>query len=106
MSGEDKGNVAKRSRADEDENENHDSGKSSSAMIPEGLLPSYLSDAFADLYGEDGLLVLGKGLGWLSLLAVFVRFYGDVEEGHVAVSSSYEDKSKSSTVQKTMCGML
>jgi hypothetical protein len=45
----------------------------SEAMVPEGLLPSFLGDAFADLYGEDGLMVLGKGLGWLSLLAVFVR---------------------------------
>ena len=43
------------------------------AMVPEGLLPSYLAEAFADLYEEDGLLVMGKGLGWLSLLAVFVR---------------------------------
>ena len=55
-------------------------------MIPEGVLPSYFAEAFSDLYGEDGLVVLGKGLGWLSLLAVFVRFYGDMEEGHLSVS--------------------
>src|SRR5210317_2111501 len=40
-------------------------------------LPSFLSEAFSDLYGQDGLVVLGRGLGWLSLLAAFVRFYGD-----------------------------
>lgn len=62
------------------------------AVVPEGYLPSYLAEAFADLYGEDGLVVLGKGLGWLSLLAVFVRFYGDAEDGHLAVSGSHEAK--------------
>ena len=40
-------------------------------------LPSFLSEAFSDLYAQDGLVVLGRGLGWLSLLAAFVRFYGD-----------------------------
>jgi DNA excision repair protein ERCC-4 len=49
------------------------------------LLPSYLASAFGDLYGQDGLLVMGKGLGWLTLLASLVRFYADVEEGHASV---------------------
>ena len=40
-------------------------------------LPSFLSEAFSDLYAQDGLVVLGRGLGWLSLLAAFVRYYGD-----------------------------
>lgn len=40
-------------------------------------LPSYLSEAFSDLYAQDGLVVLGRGLGWLGLLAAFCRFYGD-----------------------------
>jgi hypothetical protein len=53
--------------------------------VPEGLLPAYLAVAFGELYEEDGLMVLGKGLGWLSLLAAFVRFYGDTEEGHMAI---------------------
>jgi hypothetical protein len=55
------------------------------SAIPEGLLPSYLATAFGEIYEEDGLAVLGKGLGWLSLLAAFVRFYSDVEEGHVSI---------------------
>jgi hypothetical protein len=55
-------------------------------LVPEGLLPSYLAEAFGELYAEDGLLVLGKGLGLLHLLASFVRFYADVEEGHAAES--------------------
>ena len=59
--------------------------KISEPVIPDGLLPAYLASAFAELYEEDGLMVLGKGLGWLSLLAAFVRFYGDTEEGHMAV---------------------
>ena len=40
-------------------------------------LPSYLSEAFSDLYTQDGLVVLGRGLGWLGLLAAFCRYYGD-----------------------------
>lgn len=55
------------------------------SAIPEGLLPSYLATAFGEIYEEDGLAVLGKGLGWLSLLAAFVRFYSDVEEGHMSI---------------------
>jgi len=50
-------------------------------------LPSYLSEAFADLYSQDGLIVFGRGLGWLGLLAAFVRFYGDVEDGYAAALS-------------------
>jgi len=62
------------------------SSSSSSSMIPSpGLLPSYLASAFAELYEEDGLMVLAKGLGWMSLLASFVRFYADVEEGHASM---------------------
>lgn len=64
------------------------------SLLPAGLLPSYLADAFSDLYGEDGLVVLGKGLGWLSLLAVFVRFYADVEEGHAAIARTNGSQSK------------
>eukprot|EP00804_Cyclotella_cryptica_P016454 CCRYP_004697-RB/>CCRYP_004697-RB protein AED:0.37 eAED:0.37 QI:377/1/1/1/1/1/4/17/1072 len=40
-------------------------------------LPAYLSEAFSDLYAQDGLVVMGRGLGWLGLLAAFCRFYGD-----------------------------
>lgn len=63
------------------------SGKPSkrNAIIPEGLLPAYLASAFGELYEEDGLLVMARGLGWLSLLAAFCRFYGDVNEGHFSI---------------------
>jgi hypothetical protein len=67
-------------------------------LVPSGLLPSYLADAFSDLYEEDGLVVLGKGLGWLSLLAVFVRFYGDVEEGHVSIVSDNANATNSKSL--------
>lgn len=56
------------------------------SMIPTGLMPSYLAEAFSELYSEDGLLVLGKGLGLLSLVASFCRFYGDVSEGFASES--------------------
>lgn len=49
---------------------------SQDGLIPSGLLPGYLSDAFGEIYGEDGLLVMGKGLGLSMLIAAFVRFYG------------------------------
>jgi hypothetical protein len=67
---------------------------SAQTVIPEGLLPAYLASAFGDLYEEDGLAVFGKGLGWLSLLACFARFYADVEDGHVAVMLEDNKKAK------------
>ncbi len=48
-------------------------------------LPNYLAQAFSDLYEEDGLVVLGRGLGLLHLIASFCRFYVDMEEGHMAL---------------------
>jgi len=60
-------------------------------MIPEGVLPSYLATAFGELYEEDGLMVMAKGLGWMSLLASFVRFYGDVEQGHLALLQEQDE---------------
>jgi DNA excision repair protein ERCC-4 len=65
------------------------------SVIPEGLLPAYLASAFAELYEEDGLMVFGKGLGFLSLMASFVRFYADVEEGHVAVLEDTKQQKRS-----------
>jgi DNA excision repair protein ERCC-4 len=55
------------------------------SMVPTGMLPVYLADAFACLYEQDGLCVLGKGLGGLMLLGTFIRFYADADEGHAAV---------------------
>ncbi|KAL9190577.1 hypothetical protein ACHAXT_000283 [Thalassiosira profunda] len=52
---------------------------------PHSQLPAYLSEVFSDLYAQDGLAVLGRGLGWLELLCTFVRYYGDrSEEGYAA----------------------
>jgi hypothetical protein len=48
-------------------------------------LPYYLTEAFQDLYQEDGLLVCARGLGLLHLIATFCRFYVDTEEGHLAL---------------------
>lgn len=54
-------------------------------LLEHAKLPSYLATAFQDLYEEDGLLVCGRGMGLLHLLASFCRFYVDPEEGHVAL---------------------
>ena len=51
-----------------------------------------MANAFGELYEDDGLIVMAKGLGWLSLLASFVRFYADVEHGHLAVLQEHENK--------------
>jgi DNA excision repair protein ERCC-4 len=45
-------------------------------LIPAHILPQYLmQDAFGELFSEDGLLVLGRGLGWITLLSCFIRYY-------------------------------
>lgn len=64
------------------------------AMIPEGVLPAYLASAFGDLYQDDGLMVMAKGLGWLDLLAAFVRFYGDVNDGYLSMLNEEHPKVK------------
>lgn len=63
---------------------------------PHSQLPSYLAEAFSELYAEDGLVVLGRGLGWLGLLGSFVRFYGDAEHGYAAASA--DDGAAAATV--------
>ena len=60
-------------------------------------LPSFLSEAFSDLYAQDGLVVLGRGLGWLSLLAAFVRFYGDPDSHTDNDECSNDDGTAAST---------
>ena len=54
-------------------------------LLEHAKLPSYLAAAFQDLYEEDGLLVCGRGMGLLHLVASFCRFYVDPEEGHVVL---------------------
>jgi hypothetical protein len=62
-----------------------DNDDEESEPLIQAKLPGFLAEAFGELYQEDGLLVLGKGLGILRLMAAFVRFYADVEDGHVAL---------------------
>jgi DNA excision repair protein ERCC-4 len=67
------------------------SSSSSSTLLnthPHSRLPSYLSEAFSDLYSQDGLVVLGRGLGWLGLLCSFVRFYADASDDGYAAGRS------------------
>ena len=44
---------------------------------PHYQLPYYLSEAFTEFLNDDSLLVLGKGMGLISLLAVLCRYYGE-----------------------------
>jgi DNA excision repair protein ERCC-4 len=60
-------------------------------LVPVGMMPQYLAEAFGQVYEEDGMVVLGKGLGCLLLIASFIRFYTDTEEGHLAVCSMEQD---------------
>jgi DNA excision repair protein ERCC-4 len=73
---------------------------SPTSLLPNGCLPAYLADAFGDLYGEDGLAVLGRGLGALSLLASLMRFYVDMEEGHVALLSETNETTTAANTTK------
>lgn len=73
--------------------ENDEQETRTEPLIPLGVLPTYLSEAFGDLYSEDGMLVLGRGLGLLPLIASFVRFYGDGEKGHAnLVGNAHTDQ--------------
>lgn len=78
-------------------NSSASTGPSSQSLLnthPHAQLPSYLSDAFSDLYAQDGLVVMGKGLGWLSLFSSFVRYYGDTGEfGYAATLEEQSGKS-------------
>ncbi|VEU40547.1 unnamed protein product [Pseudo-nitzschia multistriata] len=69
-------------------------------MIPDGLLPSYLATAFGDIYDRDGLAIFGSGLGWLDLMAAFVRFYADTEEGHLPIVQE-EEKDATGRIKTT-----
>eukprot|EP00536_Pseudo-nitzschia_multiseries_P018826 jgi/Psemu1/230429/e_gw1.3188.4.1 len=76
------------------------SEKKGESMIPEGLLPSYLATAFGEIYDRDGLAIFGNGLGWLDLMAAFVRFYADTEEGHLPIVQE-EEKASTGSVKTT-----
>ena len=65
------------------DNDNQPTSSTTTSLLnthPHNLLPNYLSEAFSELYEQDGLMVMGRGLGWLSLLCSFVRYYGDTTE--------------------------
>ena len=76
---------------DDDEQQSITSSSGSSASsrkapMIQARLPAYLMEAFEELYHEDGLAVLGRGLGTMLLLATFVRFYADPgPDGHAAL---------------------
>jgi len=69
-----------------------ESGNEDEKPLIQARLPSYLSDAFGELYQEDGLVVLGQGLGILPLLASFVRFYADTAHGHLSICNEVDEE--------------
>lgn len=71
-------------------------------MIPESMLPAYMADIFGELYEEDGLVCLGKGLQWLMLLAAFCRFYADTENGHVSILHEDDKRQANNTNSKAI----
>lgn len=77
-------NVENFSNEDIDQQEEEEQGVSLLEHV-HSKLPYYLTEAFQDLYQEDGLLVTARGLGLLHLIATFCRFYVDAEEGHFAL---------------------
>lgn len=95
-------NSTEKPRNDEDEHSNRES------IIPEGILPSYLATAFGEIYNKDGLAIFGNGLGWLSLMAAFVRFYADTEEGHLPIIQEEEklNKGRIETTRKPLVLVL
>jgi DNA excision repair protein ERCC-4 len=66
--------------ADEDDSSANNHVLADEALIPEGVLPGYLAEAFGDLYEEDGILCFAKGLQWECLLAAFCRYYSSDEQ--------------------------
>jgi len=73
----------------------------SSALLENAQLPFYLSEIFSDLYEEDGLAVLGRGLGLLQLMACFCRFYAQSPEDQEAHDMSCTDQNPTSLVKST-----
>ena len=77
------------------------SSSEQTGLVPNGMMPNFLADAFSDLYAQDGLVVLGKGLGMLQLLASFVRFYADVKDGYRAMMETSEGAHKKTSDTKS-----
>jgi len=68
------------------DNDNQPTSSTTTSLLnthPHNILPTYLSEAFSELYEQDGLMVMGRGLGWLSLLCSFVRYFGDTTESEL-----------------------
>ena len=63
---------------DDDDNDNDHQQESSSLLNthPHCQLPSFLSEAFSDLYEQDGLVVMGRGLGWLGKQKLMLFYDG------------------------------
>ena len=44
------------------------------------MIDEYLKIAFSELFNEDGLLIMGPGLGIISLLAMFIKLYSSSKD--------------------------
>jgi hypothetical protein len=70
--------------------------------IPTKMLPLYFTELFEELYTEDGLMVLGRGLGWLSLLAAFIRWYSEPDDNKIPSSRDNGDNADKTSPPKTI----
>ena len=48
-------------------------------------MDGYLKSAFKELFAEDGLMVMGRGLGIDNLFAKFAQYYSSKESGRKLV---------------------
>ena len=86
-------------REDEDRDQDDDDD-----VIPDHTVPLYLQDAFTELYNEDGLLCIGKGLQYLVLLALFCKCYNTNTNDNTTTSdtiSSFPSTATTATAAAT-----
>jgi len=89
---------------DEDNQQISKSDDTPPALLEHALLPAYLSEIFTDLYEEDGLAVLARGLGQLHLMATFCRFYVQ-EEQHELSLDTPAPQTKSPVIRVFVLGL-
>ena len=79
---------SKRAHEEDDDDEQEGNDEDDDDVIPEHTVPLYLQDAFTELYNEDGLLCIGRGLQYLVLLALFCKCYHSTTATATTTTSS------------------
>ena len=79
-------------------------GIAASRITQPDTMESYLLPAFEELFEDDGLLVMGRGLGILQLYSKFIRYYSSKTVGRKLVlclnANGFEDTIKSVLVSE------